>query len=87
MSKGLKNLNIVIFAFLALILLYQIMGLISVIWGPKLFGAAPPAKLQEAKGLIPSWVLMTLLVGSSIVLCKVWKNQEKKSLIPKPPLN
>lgn len=82
MSKGLKILNIVIYTFLALILLYQIMGLISVIWGPKLFGAAPPDKLQEAKGFIPSWVLMTLLVGSSVVLCKVWKNQEKKSLIP-----
>ena len=82
MNKGLKILNIFIYAFLTLILIYQIMGLVSVIWGPTLFGAAPPAKLQEAKGLIPSWVLMTLLVGSSVVLCKVWKNREKKSLIP-----
>lgn len=82
MSKGKKILNIVLYVFLALVLFYQILGLISVIWGSAIFGAALPAKLQEAKGLIPTWIATTILVFGAVVLGKVWKNKEKQSLIP-----
>lgn len=82
MSKGKKILNIVLYVFLALVLFYQILGLISVIWGSAIFGAALPTKLQEAKGLIPTWIATTILVFGAVVLGKVWKNKEKQSLIP-----
>ena len=82
MRKGKKFLNILLYIFLTLVLFYQVMGLISVTAGPAILGASAPAKLQAAKGLIPSWILMTIAVGLSVVLTKVWRDQEKKLLIP-----
>ena len=82
MSKGKKFLHVVLYVFLAVVLFNQVMGLISVIAGPAILGATTPAKLQEAKGLIPTWIIMVLMVSGSVVLCKMWKQQEKKLLIP-----
>ena len=82
MSKGKKILNVITYTFLGMVLFYQIMGLFSIIGGPAILGASMPTKLREARGFIPSWILMTLLVSGAVVLCKVWKKKEKASLIP-----
>ncbi len=82
MSKGKKFLSILLYVFLAAVLFNQVMGLISVIAGPAILGVTAPAKLQEAKGLIPTWIIMVLMVSGSVVLSKMWKQQEKKLLIP-----
>lgn len=82
MDKWKKVGRVALYAFLVLILLYQVMALIAVIGGPALFNAALPEKLREAKGLVPTWITMLCLIGGSIFLCKAWKNKEKKSLIP-----
>lgn len=82
MEKGKKILNFLMYAFLVMVLFFQVLGLVAVIWGPEIFGAALPKKLQEAHGLIPSWIIAVVLTVAAVVLCKVWKKQEKKSLIP-----
>lgn len=82
MDKGKKILNVIIYALLAMVLFFQVLGLIAVIWGPQIYGAAPPKKLQEAHGLIPAWTIAVVLIVAAVVLCKVWKNKEKKSLWP-----
>lgn len=82
MEKWKKIGRVALYAFLALVLFYQIMALIAVIGGPALFHAALPEKLREAKGLVPTWIAMLGLIGGAIILCKVWEKKEKKSLIP-----
>lgn len=80
--KGKKILNALMYILLILVLFFQVLGLVAVIWGPEIFGTAAPQKLQEARLLIPSWILAVVLIVAAVVLCKVWKKQEKKSLIP-----
>ena len=80
--KGKKILNALMYILLAMVLFFQVLGLVAVIWGPEIFGTAAPQKLQEARGLIPSWILAVVLIVAAVVLCKVWKKKEKKSLIP-----
>ena len=80
--KGKKILNALMYILLAMVLFFQVLGLVAVIWGPEIFGTAAPQKLQEARGLIPSWILAVVLIVAAVVLCKVWKKNEKKSLIP-----
>ena len=80
--KGKKILNALMYILLIMVLFFQVLGLVAVIWGPEIFDAAAPKKLQEARGLIPAWIIAVLLIGAAVVLCKVWKKKEKKSLIP-----
>ena len=80
--KGKKLLNALMYVLLVMVLFFQALGLIAVIWGPEIFGAAAPQKLQEARLLVPSWIMAAVLTFGSVVLCKVWKKKEKKSLIP-----
>lgn len=82
MSKGKKILNVLVYALLAIVLWMQVLSLVAIIGGPSIFGAGLPTKLREAKALIPTWIIMVLMVYGAVVLCKVWKDQEKKSLIP-----
>lgn len=82
MERGKKLLGVLMYLLLAMVLFFQVLGLIAVIWGPQIFGAAAPKKLQEAHGLIPSWIIAVVCIVTAVVLCKVWKNQEKKSLWP-----
>ena len=80
--KGKKIFRGLMYILLAMILFFQVLGLIAVIWGPEIFGAAAPQKLQEARLLVPAWILAVMLIYGAVVLCKLWKKQEKKSLIP-----
>ncbi|MBR2319310.1 MAG: hypothetical protein IKA50_00815 [Clostridia bacterium] len=82
MKKGKMILTVLMYILLVMVLFFQVLGLVAVIWGPEIFGAALPKKLQEAHGLIPSWIIAVVLTVAAVVLCKVWKKKEKKSLIP-----
>lgn len=82
MSKGKKILNIVIYLYMAMLLWFQVMGIVAVAYGPALFGTGLPAELRDAKWFVPTWIFTTALVYGAFVLCKVWRNKEKKSLIP-----
>lgn len=82
MSKGKKILNIAIYVYMAMLLWFQIMGIVAVAYGPAIFGTGLPAALRDAKWFVPTWIFTTVLIYGAFVLCKVWKNKEKKSLIP-----
>lgn len=82
MKKGKMILTVLMYILLVMVLFFQVLGLVAVIWGPEIFGAALPKKLQEAHGLIPSWIIAVVLTVAAVILCKVWKKKEKKSLIP-----
>ena len=82
MSKGKKILNVVIYVYMAMLLWFQVMGIVAVTYGPAIFGTSLPTALRDAKWLAPTWIFTTVLVFGSFVLCKVWKKKEKNSLIP-----
>ena len=81
-NKIKQFFNVAMYILLGFILTVQVMALIGVTAGPAIFGSSAPIKLQEAKGLIPTWIGAIYLIGMSVLLCKVWKKKEKLSLIP-----
>ena len=81
-NKIKQFFNVAMYVLLGFILTVQVMALIGVTAGPAIFGSSAPIKLQEAKGLIPTWIGAIYLIGMSVLLCKVWKKKEKLSLVP-----
>ncbi len=82
MGKGKKILSVVIYLYMAMLLWFQVMGIVAVLYGPAIFGTGLPTALRDAKWLIPTWIFTTVTIYASFVLCKVWKNKEKQSLVP-----
>ena len=72
----------VLYALLGVVLFFQIMAYISVAYGKNLVGYEPPAKIREAGWLLPLLIAMVAVIAAAIVLCKLWKNKEKLSLVP-----
>lgn len=73
MSKGKKFLLIATYLLLAMILFFQIIGLLSVITRPN----ALPIALRERKGIVPTWVASLVLTITAFILYKAGKSKEK----------
>ena len=74
-GKIKKFLNACMYALLALILTFQVLGLIGV-------SISNVTAIKESKWLIPTWIAAIYLIGMAVLLCKVWKKKERLSLIP-----
>ncbi len=72
----------VLYALLGVVLFFQIMTFVAVAFGTKIVDFTPPQRIQEARWLLPTLVTMVVLLAIAIVLCKAWKNKEKRSLVP-----
>lgn len=75
MTKLKKWLNIGLYCLLSLVLFFQVMGLIGT-------SLSDVEAIQKNTWLIPVWIAAVYLIGMAVLLCKVWKNKEKLSLVP-----
>lgn len=74
--------KIVAYILLAVILFQQAMGIFALAYGEEITGYAPPEEIRNAAWLVPLWLVTTLLIVVTMILCALWKKKEKLSLIP-----
>lgn len=75
MSKIKGFLNGVMYFFLALVLFFQVLGLVGTF-------SSQVAAIKNSPWLIPAWITAVYLIGMAVPLCKAWKKREKLSLVP-----
>ena len=81
--KALQKIGIIAAGVLLVIILFnQIMGMIALTYGEEITGFAPPADIRAATWLVPTWIVTTVLIAVTMVLCALWRKKEKLSLIP-----
>ena len=81
--QTLKKIGkIVAWILLAIILFNQVMGIFALAYGEDITGYAPPEEIRNATWLVPLWIVTTLLIVATMILCAGWKKKEKRSLIP-----
>lgn len=84
-DRGQSNrpiLRVALVGFLFILLFLQLITWFSSTYGSRFVGSTPPAKMLENPWLGPLWLFTILLIVAAVVLCRVWREQEKRSLIP-----
>lgn len=72
----------VMYALLGVVLFFQIMTLIALVFGTSIVDFSPPQRIREATWIVPVLITMVILLSAAVVLCKAWKRKETLSLVP-----
>ena len=75
-------LRIALVGFLIVLLFLQLLSWFSMTYGSHFVGATLEAEVLKTPWLGPLWLFTILLIVAAVVLCRVWREQEKRSLIP-----
>lgn len=75
MEKFKPVLRVLLYILLVVILAMQVLGMVGT-------ALSSVTALMERPWLVPLWIVTVVIIATALVLCKVWKKNEKKSLIP-----